>query len=309
MQICHDFFYLSADGRTNIHAVRWQGEDAPRGVVQIAHGICDHVERYDHLADWLVEHGFVVVANDHLGHGKSWQEPERQGAFGEKNGWELALSDMERLREQTAAQYPGLPYFLLGHSMGSFLTRTYLIKYPGRVTGAILSGTGQQDPRLLKSGYALARAVCLLRGPLCRTAFLKKLMFGSYNLGFRPNRTEYDWVCGNDEVVDAYCQDPACQFLPTAGLCRDMMGGLLFISDPDNLELMEKNTPVLLVSGDKDPVGENGKGVERSYQGFLQAGCADVQCKLYPEGRHEILNEVWRETVYRDLLTWMEERL
>ncbi len=309
MQTCREFFYLSADGQTNIHAVCWQGEQPPRAVLQIAHGICDYAERFAHFANWMAARGFVVVGNDHLGHGKSWQEPRRQGMFGEKNGWQLALDDMERLRARTAAQYPGLPYFLLGHSMGSFLTRTYLIRYPGRVTGALLSGTGQQPRWLLKSGWYLSSLLTLLRGPEARSAFLKKLMFGSYNQAFRPNRTEYDWVCGNEEVVDVYCQDPGCQFLPTVSLCRDMMGGLLFLSDPENLTLLEKNTPVFLFSGEKDPVGENGAGVERVLQGYLQAGCTDVQCRLYPDGRHEVLNEVWRERVYQDVLDWMEARM
>ncbi len=309
MHTCTEQFHLSNDGRTNIHTVCWQSETPPRAVLQIAHGICDHVGRYDHFAAWMADRGFIVVANDHLGHGKSWQDPQREGLFAEKNGWDIVLADMESLRSRTAARFPGLPYFLLGHSMGSFLARTYLVKYPGRLTGAILSGTGQQPQWMLKGGWFTAQAVTLLRGPLCRAGFLKAMMFGSYNHAFRPNRTESDWVCGNEEIVDAYCQDPGCQFLPTASLLRDMLGGLLFLSDPDNLSLMDKQTPVFLVSGALDPVGEKGAGVDRAYQGFLTAGCTDVQCKLYPEGRHEILNETWRETVYQDLLDWMEARL
>lgn len=309
MILCKDFFYLSADGQTNIHAVQWVGEETPRAVVQIAHGICEYIERYDHFARWLAERGFVVVGNDHLGHGKSWQDPARQGLFREKDGWETVLADLETLRRTTAEEYPGVPYFLLGHSMGSFLARTWLIKAPGLFSGAIISGTGQQPEKLLKGGYVLTDLLCRLRGPEHRSAMVKNLMFGSYNRAFRPNRTQHDWICGNDEVVDAYCQDPGCQFLPCVGLCRDMLGALLFLGQPDNLREMDKQTPVLFFSGQKDPVGEMGQGVERVYQGFLQAGCADVQCRLYPEGRHEVLNEQWRETVYRDVLEWMEARL
>ncbi len=309
MILCRDFFYLSADGQTNIHAVQWAGEEQPRAVIQIAHGICEYIERYDHFARWLAERGFVVVGNDHLGHGKSWQEPARQGLFREKDGWDTVLFDMETLRRMTAEQYPGVPYILLGHSMGSFLARTWLIKAPGLFSAAIISGTGQQDEKLLKAGYAFTNLLARLRGPLHRSTSAKGLMFSAYNKPFRPNRTDYDWICGNDEVVDAYCQDPGCQFLPCVSLYRDMLGGLLFIGDPDNLSMMDKQTPVLLFSGEKDPVGEMGTGVDRVYQGFLQAGCVDVQCKLYPDGRHEVLNEQWRETVYQDVLAWVESKL
>ncbi len=309
MQTCTDFFYLSADGSTNIHALCWQGESPPRAILQIAHGICDYMGRFDRFARWMAGQGFLVVGNDHLGHGSSWQDPQRQGMFGERQGWELALADMEALRARTAEEYPQLPCFLLGHSMGSFLARTYLIKYPGRLSGALLSGTGQPSPRMLKGGWYLSSLLTRLRGPDARSAFLKTVMFGAYNRPFRPNRTDFDWVCGNDEVVDAYCQDPGCQFLPTVSLCRDMMGGLLFISDPDNLTLVDKETPIFLFSGAKDPVGQFGQGVERVLQGYLAAGCTDVECKLYPDGRHEVLNEIWRETVYRDILVWLEARL
>lgn len=306
---CREFFYPSADGRTNIHAVAWQGEQPPRAVLQISHGICEYVERYGHFARWLAERGFLVVGNDHLGHGKSWQEPEREGLFGEADGWNTVVDDVEALRAQTAAEHPGLPYFLLGHSMGSFIARTYLIRYPGRVSGALISGTGQQPEGLVRAGYAFTSLLCWVKGPGYRSPAVKNLLFGAYNRAFCPNRTDYDWVCGDSEVVDAYCQDRGCQFLPAVSLYRDMLGGLRFIGDRENLARMDKSTPVLLFSGAKDPVGENGKGVERAYQDFLQAGCTDVQRKLYPDGRHEVLNEPWRETVYQDILAWLEQHL
>lgn len=309
MVTCREFFYLSSDGRTNIHTVVWQGEDKPRAVLQIAHGICEYVERYDHFAQWLAERGFLVVGNDHLGHGESWQEPERQGLFAEEQGWDRVVQDMERLQTRMTAEYPGLPYFLLGHSMGSFLARTFLIKYPGRVAGALISGTAQQPDGMLKAGLTLCSLLAKLKGGDHRSPFLKTMLFGSYNRAFKPNHTDCDWVCSDPEVVDAYCQDPGCQFLPTVSLYRDMLGGLLFIGDPDNLALMDKHTPVRFFAGALDPVGEAGKGVERAYQGFVNAGCTDVQCKLYPGGRHEVLNENFKAEVYADVLAWLEEKL
>lgn len=304
-----DFFYPSADGRTEIHGVRWQPEGQPRAVVQIAHGICEHIGRYEEVARWLAEREILVVGNDHLGHGQSWQEAERKGLFAEQDGWALAVRDMEALRQQTAEANPGVPYFLLGHSMGSFLTRTYLIRYPGRVAGAILSGTGQQPGWLTAAGYGFASLLCRTKGVQHRSPLMRKMMFGGYNNAFRPNRTENDWLCGSEAVVDAYCADPLCEFLPCIGLYRDMLGGLRLISRADHAAKMDKTTPVLFFSGELDPVGEQGRGVLRAVALFRGAGCRDVTCRLYPEGRHEVLNEAWRESVYRDVLTWLEERL
>lgn len=309
MVTCREFFYLSSDGRTNLHAVVWQGEAPPRAVLQIAHGICEYIERYDRFARWMAEQGVLVVGNDHLGHGESWQEPERQGLFAEQGGWDKVVEDAEALRARMAAEYPGLPYFLLGHSMGSFVARTHLIRYPGRLSGALISGTAQQPEPMLKAGYLLTGLLARLKGADCRSGFIKSLLFGPYNRAFKPNRTDCDWISSDNEVVEAYCQDPGCQFLPCVSLYRDMLGGLRFIGDPANLTLMDPATPVLFFSGQEDPVGEQGKGVERAYQLFVSAGCVDVQCKLYPGGRHEVLNEVFREQVYADVLAWLESRI
>lgn len=309
MAECRDFFYPSADGRTQIHARCWQPEGAPRAVVQIAHGICEHIGRYDAFARWLAERGFLVVANDHPGHGQSWQEPERKGLFAETGGWQLAVGEMEALRRRTAETWPDVPYFLLGHSMGSFLTRTYLILHPGALDGAILSGTGQQGAALLAAGYGVAALMCRVKGAKHRSELLRTMMFGGYNNAFRPNRTQYDWLCGNGEAVDAYCADPLCGFLPCVGLYRDMLGGLRFIGKAENAVKMDKTTPVLFLSGTMDPVGEQGKGVDRAVALFRQAGCGDVTDKRYPGGRHEVLNEIWREDVYCDVLEWLEERV
>ena len=309
MTECREFFYPSADGRTQIHARCWQPEGAPRAVVQIAHGICEHIGRYDHFACWLAERGILVVGNDHPGHGQSWQDPARKGFFAETGGWELAVGEMEALRRTTADAYPKVPYFLLGHSMGSFLTRTYLILHPGVLDGAILSGTGQQPGWLTAAGCGFADLLCRTKGVLHRSPLARKLMFGGYNKDFQPNRTENDWLCGDAAVVDAYCADPLCGFLPCIGLYRDMLGGLRFIGKPEHTVKMEKTTPVLFLSGSMDPVGENGAGVDRTVALFQQAGCRDVTDLRYPDGRHEVLNEVWREDVYCDVLFWLEERL
>lgn len=305
----NEIFFPSTDGKTRLHALVWQSEDEPRAILQIAHGICEYAGRYDDFAAFLAENGFFVVANDHLGHGKSWQEPENEGFFAEKNGWQTAVADLEALRIRIAAEHPGLPCFLLGHSMGSFLARSYLIRYPGKLAGAILSGTGQQAAATVKMGRALCRTLQTLRGSHYRSPFVRQMAFGSYNRNFKPRRTENDWISSDPAVVDAYCADRGTQFLPTVSLYGDMMDGILFMSDPENQKKMDKNTPIFFLSGSMDPVGEEGKGVERAYQSFLAAGCADVRLRLYAGGRHEVLNEVFKAEVWDDVLHWLLEKM
>ena len=206
-------------------------------------------------------------------------------------------------------RFPGAPYFLLGHSMGSFLARTYLCKYPGTVDGCILSGTGQEPPALVAAGKTAASAVCALRGPEAVSGLIDRLSLGAYNKQFKPNRTTADWICRDEAVVDAYLKDPFCTFKPTAGMFRDMMEGLQYISGEEGLANMDPRTPVYLFSGDQDPVGANGAGVRTVY-GFFQAhGTRDLTMKLYPGGRHEMLNEINKGEVYADVLDWLEQRI
>ncbi len=300
--------FRSKDGVHNCHVSLWRPEGAPRAVVQIVHGVAEHMGRYDHFARYLADHGFAVCGEDHLGHGKTVDDG-KYGYFGRKDGWTLVTADVRRLRVLMGERFPGAPYFLLGHSMGSFLARTYLCAYPGTVDGCILSGTGQEKPALVAAGKAAARAVCALRGPETVSPLLNKLSLGAYNDQFKPTRTTADWICRDEAVVDAYLKDPFCTFLPTAGMFRDMMEGLQYISDEDTLSQMDPSTPVYLFSGDRDPVGANGEGVKRVYGFFKDHGTADLTMKLYPGGRHEMLNEIGKGEVYADVLAWLEKRV
>lgn len=300
----------SADGIHQIHVIEWRPEgSAPRGVVQIAHGIREYANRYDTFARYLCARGFLVVANDHLGHGKSWTGPEDQGFFARRDGWTRLVQDIEALRRRTAAAFPGLPYFLLGHSMGSFLVRTHLFTYPGGIQGAMLCGTGQQPVALAAFGKVLTTLLCILRGQHNRSRLIDHLALGSYNRSFAPARTSCDWICGDPAVVDAYIRDADCTFLPTVGLYRDLMDGVLRIRKGSNLQKMDKALPVLFFSGSDDPVGNRGAGVQQVRDSFLQAGCTDVTLRLYPGCRHELLNEQNREQVFADVLEWLESRL
>ncbi len=301
-----DFTFLSSNGKTNIRVRRCDPDGEVRGIVQIAHGIAEHVERYDDFARFLAENGFVVFANDHLGHGKSINDESELGFFAETGGWEMAVEDMRKLHDIAAAQFPELPYFLFGHSMGSFLARTYIIYFRSGLNGVILSGTGQQPKALVVGGKLLGKLEMNKKGAKYKSEKLNNLAFGKYNDGFDTPRTISDWLSRDEAEVDKYIADPLCGYIPSAGLFHDMMCGIEFISKPRNVQRMKKDLPVYFMSGDADPVGENGKGVLRAYKSFLAAGMKDVAMKLYHEGRHEMLNELNKEEVYKDILNWIE---
>ena len=304
-----DFYFQSSTGRTSIHALKCVPDSKPRAVVQIAHGIAEHIDRYRPFMEFLADNGFVVAGNDHLGHGKSIRVPEEQGFFAEKDGWWRVVDDMDKLHDIMSKEYPELPYVLFGHSMGSFLTRTYLIKHPDKYDGVILSGTGHQSPALVLGGNAAATVMAKLNGAMGDGAKLDSLAFGTYLNKIENPRTKFDWLSRDAEQVDKYIADPLCGFVGKVGLYRDMMQGIKFITDKKNIAQMNKEKPVYFMSGDGDPVGDYGKGVERAYKAFCDAGLHDVFMRLYPDGRHEMLNETNKEQVYQDILNWLNEKI
>lgn len=304
-----DFYFQSSTGRTSIHALKCVPDGKPRAVVQVAHGIAEHIDRYRPFMEFLADNGFVAAGNDHLGHGKSIRVPEEQGFFAEKDGWWRVVDDMDKLHDIMSNEYPELPYVLFGHSMGSFLTRTYLIKHLDKYDGVILSGTGHQSPALVLGGNAAASVMAKLNGAMGDGTKLDSLAFGSYLNKIENPRTKFDWLSRDTEQVDKYIADPLCGFVGKIGLYRDMMQGIKFITDKKNIAQMNKEKPVYFMSGDGDPVGDYGKGVERAYKAFCDAGLHDVFMRLYPGGRHEMLNETNKEQVYQDILSWLNEKI
>ena len=308
MENIRSFHFPSSDGVHQCYAREWLPQSEPRGVVQIVHGVSEHIARYDETAAFLSARGFLVCGEDHLGHGRTAQGGE-YGYFAEHDGWTLVTADVRKLRQLQGEKYPGVPYFLLGHSMGSFLTRTYLCRYPGTVDGAILSGTGQEPAPLVALGKLLARLICLTRGGHRVSPLVNALSLGAYNRKFKPNRTPADWISRDEQAVDRYLADPLCTFQPTAAMFRDMMGGLQYIASPRALGQMDPATPVYLFSGGQDPVGGMGRGVQKVYGYFEKRGVADLTMKLYPGGRHEMFNETNRQEVFQDLLDWLNKHL
>ena len=311
MTTCREFTFASSDGQTLIHAAEWLPEGEVLGIVQIAHGVSEHMLRYAPFAEFLTGYGFAVLGNDHLGHGKSVAPGAPALYFGEPEGWRHVVDDMHTLRDLSVQRHPNVPLFLLGHSMGSFLARTYLIRHPNAVTGAILMGTGYTDGAALLAGRIAVKAAGEKFGFTGVNDTINSMVFGAYSKRFEPCRTDHDWLSSLPESVDAFLDDPLCGGAPTVALVRDLLGGIAFIQRDSNLALMNKQTPSLFLSGAEDPVGDMGAGVLKAYGSFIRAGVRDAELKLYPGLRHELLNErpAERARVYADILAWLRRRM
>ena len=298
--------YYESCGEGRIHYYQWIPEGEPRAVLQIIHGIAETALRYEETALALNTLGYVVAAEEHMGHGKS--TASQRGYF--EGGWLSAVKDTLKLSELMQQTYRELPFAYFGHSMGSFMLRTILCKFPERpVDAAVISGTGWHPRAVLPALEAASNAFCRQEGAKAQSSFLNQMVFGNYNAKVEHRQTEFDWLTRDRAAVNAYLQDPDCGFSATNGLLRDMTAGLRMIENPDNLRKMKKDLPVFLIAGTMDPVGNYGKGVRRTKQEFKAAGMQDVSLKLYPLCRHELLNEINRRDILRDISDWLEEKL
>ena len=293
-------FWFDSCGAGKIHCCKWLPEWEPKAVLQIVHGITEYVERYDTFAAFMTKLGYVVVAEDHMGHGQSVNGNGIQGYF--HGGWFSAVEDTWHLLKDTKREYPNLPYVLLGHSMGSFIARTILYLHPDSgIDAAIISGTCWQPAFAMPAIVKIMEAACRLVGETNVSEKLQNLVFGTYNARVEHQRTPLDWICRDTRVVDAH---PMMQGLaPKAGLLRDMMVGINAIEQADHLAKMKKDLPVFFVAGGDDPVGNYGKGIHQCADAFRKAGMTDVQVKIYPLCRHEILNEINKEEIFEDIHT------
>ncbi len=299
-----DFFFKSGSG-ARLHGCRWTPDSQVRAVLQIVHGIAEYVERYDGFANFLNRQGILVVAEDHMGHGKSISQRCPQGYFA--GGWQTAVDDTYRLTRDTMAEFRDVPFILFGHSMGSFMARTILAKYPDSgITAAVICGTGWQPAPVLAAGKAACALVCRAKGERAPSPLLQAMAFGTYNRKVEHPRTPYDWLSRDNSVVNAYKADPLCGFTPTAGLMRDMMEGIAYIQREENLARMGKALPVLFIAGGDDPVGSYGAGVRTAAEAFRKAGMERVDVRIYPLCRHELLNEINREEIMDDVSRWID---
>ncbi len=302
-----EFNLVSQQGK-KLHCVRWEPEGSVRCVVQIVHGIAEYINRYDDFAKYLNQFGVLVTGEDHMGHGGTLDADDPKGYF--YGGWTAAVDNVYALMQDTMQCLPQVPYIILGHSMGSFLTRTLLYRYPDSgISGAIICGTGWQPAAVVKAGLAMSRSTCRKIGETQTSSSLHNMFFGPFNRKISNPRTPFDWICSDTSVVDAYAADPLCSFCETVGLERDMLQGIQMNQKKDNLSKMQKTLPVLFIAGTQDPVGSYGKGVRKSAEAFRKAGMIDVETILYPDSRHEILNDVEKEQVYADVQHWIEKKV
>ena len=305
MPVMSESTFLSSDEHTPLNCREYRPDGEAVGIVQIVHGVAEHFARYDEFATMLAQNGFIVVGHDQLGHGKSINKPEYQGFFCQEDGWNKLVQDIHTLHEATASRFPGKPYYLFGHSMGSFLARTYLIRFPSGVDGAILSGTGQTPSIIASLVKTMSSAIIKRHGQTFKSQLLNGMAFGNYCEKIPDARTPFDWLTRDASVVDKYIADPMCGYVPTAELFFEMMKGIQFISAQKNVNRMRHDLPILFISGDCDPVGAYGKGVIRVYKSFLKGGLTDLTMKLYHGGRHEMLNELNKHEVFQDILSWL----
>lgn len=303
-----NFMFNSQDG-TEIYGYSWSPDEGcdVKGIVQIAHGMAETAGRYERFAQQLTNKGYRVYAHDHRGHGKTAKTIENIGVLGEEEGFRWLVEDLSRLSERIKKQHPGLPLFLFGHSMGSFVAQRYIMLYGQGLKGVILSGSNGKQGIMLKLGAFLAKGEIRKYGRNAKSEKLNRLSFGSFNRQFKPNRTEFDWLSRDDHEVDRYIENPFCGTIFTAGFFYDFFCGLRELEDKKNLQLIPKELPIYIFSGAQDPVGRNGKGVKKLFEAYKNLGIQDVAYKLYPEGRHEMLNEINREEVMKDVIQWIEQ--
>lgn len=304
-----DFYFDSRDGVNKIHAVYWIPEEKPKAVLQIVHGMAEYVERYNEFAVKMAEKGFLVTGEDHLGHGKSVPEGGTYGYFCENDPATVVVRDVHRLKKLTQEKYPGIPYFLVGHSMGSFITRNYLCKYGTGIDGAVIMGTGMQSKALL----CLSKTIAAIQRVFCGGKHVSRLLdkggFGNYNQKVANPKTNVDWLTKEEERVTAYIQDPLCGFVFTVNGFQTLFELIWRLHKKENLSHMPKNLPILFASGTDDPVGGYFKGVQAAVDSFKEAGMQDITVKKYETGRHELLNETEREQVTQDIYEWISWKL
>ena len=286
-------------------------EGRPRAVLQMTHGMVEYIGRYEQLACWLADRGVAAVGHDHLGHGGSVVSREEYGYFGRPDGNRLLLDDIHRVTRWAKAlpELEGLPWFLLGHSMGSFYARQYLCEYGGELQGAILMGTGWQPRAAARAGRALCHLLAAFHGWRYRSKLVDSMAFGSYNRSFRPARTSKDWLNRDEKEVDRYLSEERCSFRFTLNGYDSLFTALERLCDKKLLARAPKDLPVLFLSGDDDPVGDRGRGVQKAAQSLRDAGMRRVEVKLYPEARHELLVELNRQEVFADIGSFIQNHI
>ena len=303
----HQAFWLNSTDAAPLYVNRWYSEQPPKALLMVAHGMAEHSGRYARLAEALVAQGFELYAHDQRGHGKT-AEHGTLGHYADANGWSLVVNDLASLNHHMRQQHPHAPIFLLAHSMGSYIGQAYLMQHSSSLQGAILSGSNYQPAALYRAGQLLARFERWRQGPKGLSALLEFASFGSFNKAFKPNRTAFDWLSRDPAEVDKYVNDPLCGFRCSNQLWVDLLGGLQHITSLKNLAQIDSSLPLLVIGGACDPVS-NGTRQQDLANALSAAGNRHVQAKIYPDARHELLNESNRDEVTAYLIDWLHQAL
>jgi alpha-beta hydrolase superfamily lysophospholipase len=286
-----------------LHTLKWIPGGDIKAVVQIVHGIAEHAERYNHFANFLTRNGFAVYAHDHQGHGKT--DPNHLGYVEDGDAFELMVKNVRDIYRNISIEHPGIPHILFGHSMGSFLVQRYMQISDTEPDGIIYSGSNGKPPVILGVGIMLANLIIRIYGPGAESKLIHKMIFGPYNKHFKPNNTELDWLTRDPEMVQLYIDDPFCNFIPSVSFFGDLFKGLKKLHSHKPFADHSNEIPIMLLAGDSDPVSGMGKGIKNLEKLIRKSGIKDIQVKLYPGGRHEMLNETNRDEVMNDLLSWI----
>ncbi|MGO8998994.1 MAG: alpha/beta fold hydrolase [Polyangiaceae bacterium] len=298
-------FTLTADDGFALAAMRWVPPN-PRAILQIAHGMSEYAFRYAPFAQACAAAGLAVYAHDHRGHGASIDASTPLGFYAESDGWGKVVGDLHTMHHHARGQHPKLPLFLFAHSMGTLIGRAYLLAHGGELSGAILSATGWRAGAINHALRLVALREAHKNGARAPSPRMSKLVFGSFNLRFRPARTAFDWLSRDTAAVDAYVADPLCGFPCSGTLWADLLGGVAAVERAENdPSQLTRSLPLLLIAGSHDPVSMGGLGHGQLAKRYRAAGNEHVEDKRYPEARHELINETNRDEVWRDIVGWV----
>lgn len=298
----------STDNIINLNIVTWLPEEQAKGIIQIEHGITEHVGRYEKLAKFFTEKGYIVIANDIIGHGKSISEKKNKMYLGPENSWFNVVEDFHNIYKIYSTKYEQLPYIILGFSLGSFVVRTFLSMYPeAKISKAILVGTGYTSKINLKLGKYVAKSEAKKVGEENSTETINKLALENYNKSFKPVKTKCDWLCSNDEELEEYLKDPLVGKSVSCGLFRELLNGMEYTNDRKNIKKINKNIPILLISGQADPVGNFEKGILKLEKIYKKEGINNLSIKFYEGLRHDIFHEKNSEEIFQYIYNWIAD--
>ncbi len=298
--------FRSSGGNTDITYYIYEPTCTIRAILQVCHGMYEYLDRYQDFIQNMTSHGILVCGNDHLGHGNSIKSMDDLGQLSEEKGWQNLVLDVKHLTDLIQKNYPSIPIFIFGHSMGSFLLRAYLTQYGSNLYGVIMSGTSGFNPAA-GFGEFLIKRIYKRKGPLFRSKSFHRIMFGGFNKYFMKDASVVAWLTRDKTIVEKYINDSKCNFVYTTNGFLNIIKLQRFVTSKVWANKIPKQVPILLISGDMDPVGNYGKGVKQTYRQLKQAGVESVSIKLYKDGRHEMHNELNKEDVYKDVIDWMNQ--